>query len=106
MPYLSASPPTKTPPSRPPHNGPLRIRHRNSVPDHLGTTEGHRSMTDTADFGTFGRFTETPVDGMSPQMKDAYQYTRELRDLVPGPHKIWLANPTLFKTIVPTGAYY
>src|SRR6476646_6142344 len=35
MPYLSASPPTKTPPSRPPHNGPLQIRHRNSVPDHL-----------------------------------------------------------------------
>jgi 4-carboxymuconolactone decarboxylase len=63
-------------------------------------------MSDTADFGTFGRFTETPVDGMSPQMKDAYQYTRELRGLVPGPHKIWLANPTLSKTIVPTGAYY
>ena len=31
-------------------------------------------MSDTADFGTFGRFAETPVDGMSPQMKDAYQY--------------------------------
>src|SRR5246127_4805654 len=63
-------------------------------------------MSDTADFGTFGRFTETPVDGMSPQMKDAYQYTRELRGLVPGPHKIWLANPGLSRTIVPTGAYF
>jgi 4-carboxymuconolactone decarboxylase len=29
-----------------------------------------------------------------------------LRGLVPGPHKIWLANPELSKTIVPTGAYY
>ena len=30
----------------------------------------------------------------------------KLRGQVPGPHKIWLANPTLSKTIVPTGAYY
>ena len=56
--------------------------------------------------GTFGRFTETPVDAMSPDMKAAYDYTRELRGQVPGPHKIWLANPHLAKTIVPTGAYY
>ena len=63
-------------------------------------------MTDTSDFGTFGRFVETPVDAMSPQMKEAYDFTRELRGLVPGPHKIWLANPTLSKTIVPTGAYF
>jgi 4-carboxymuconolactone decarboxylase len=29
-----------------------------------------------------------------------------LRGLVPGPHKIWLANPALSQTIVPTGAYF
>lgn len=63
-------------------------------------------MTDSSDFGTFGRFTETPVEAMSPDMKGAYEFTRELRGLVPGPHKIWLANPKLSKTIVPTGAYY
>jgi 4-carboxymuconolactone decarboxylase len=63
-------------------------------------------VSDTSDFGTFGRFVETPVDDMPPQMKDAYDFTRELRGLVPGPHKIWLANPTLSKTIVPTGAYF
>ena len=63
-------------------------------------------MSDTPDFGTFGRFAETPVDQMSPQMRDAYDYTHKLRGVVPGPHKIWLANPTLSKTIVPTGAYY
>ena len=29
-----------------------------------------------------------------------------MRGVVPGPHRIWLANPTLSKTIVPTGEYY
>ena len=29
-----------------------------------------------------------------------------LRGLVPGPHRIWLANPTLSRAIVPTGEYY
>lgn len=63
-------------------------------------------MSDATDFGTFGRFVETPVDQMEPPMKRAYDVTRELRGLVPGPHKIWLANPTLSTTIVPTGAYF
>jgi 4-carboxymuconolactone decarboxylase len=61
--------------------------------------------TDT-DFGTFGRFVETPVDEMPPAMKQAYEFTRKLRGLVPGPHRIWLANPALSMTIVPTGAYF
>lgn len=63
-------------------------------------------MTTSRDFGTFGRYVETPVDTMSPEMKEAYDFTLGLRGLVPGPHKIWLANPTLSKTIVPTGAYF
>jgi 4-carboxymuconolactone decarboxylase len=63
-------------------------------------------MTDNADFGTFGRFSETPVEDMAPDMKQAYDVTRSLRGLVPGPHKIWVANPTLSQTIVPTGAYF
>lgn len=63
-------------------------------------------MTDSTDFGTFGRFTETSVAAMPPDMGTAYEFTRELRGLVPGPHKIWLANPKLSTTIVPTGAYY
>ncbi|WP_375481066.1 carboxymuconolactone decarboxylase family protein [uncultured Jatrophihabitans sp.] len=61
---------------------------------------------DPSDFGTFGRFVETPVDKMPTDMKDAYNYTVSLRGLVPGPHKIWLCNPTLAKTVVPVGAYY
>jgi 4-carboxymuconolactone decarboxylase len=58
------------------------------------------------DFGTFGRYVETPVGEMDADMKSAYDYTLKLRGLVPGPHKIWLANPALSRTIVPTGAYY
>ena len=63
-------------------------------------------MTSADNFGTFGRFVETPVDAMAPDTRAAYDFTRELRGLIPGPHKIWLANPTLSRTIVPTGAYY
>lgn len=61
---------------------------------------------DPSDFGTFGRYAETPVEEMPPEMRSAYEYTRQLRGLVPGPHKIWLANPGLSKAIVPTGAYF
>ena len=49
---------------------------------------------------------ETPVASMSPEMRDAYEFTKRLRGLVPGPHRIWLANPELSKTIVPIGGYY
>ena len=63
-------------------------------------------MADNPDFGTFGRYEEVPVNKMSPEMKDAYDYTLKIRGLVPGPHKIWVANPALSKTIVPTGYYY
>ena len=63
-------------------------------------------MADDPDFGTFGRYQETPAGQMAPDMRDAYEFTKGLRGLVPGPHKIWLANPKLSKTVVPTGAYY
>ncbi len=63
-------------------------------------------MAETSDFGTFGRYHEVPVGEMSAEMKDAYDMTIRLRGQVPGPHKIWLANPALSKTVVPIGAYY
>jgi 4-carboxymuconolactone decarboxylase len=63
-------------------------------------------MSENPDFRTFGRYRETPVDEMPPQMKTAYDLTTQLRGFVPGPHKIWLANPKLSQTIVPTGAYF
>jgi 4-carboxymuconolactone decarboxylase len=63
-------------------------------------------MSESPDFGTFGRYQETPVDQMAPEMKAAYDFTTRLRGFLPGPHKIWLANPRLSQTIVPTGAYF
>ena len=63
-------------------------------------------MPDDADFGSFGRYVEIAVEQMPAEMRDAYDFTRSLRGLVPGPHRIWVANPALSKTIVPTGAYF
>lgn len=63
-------------------------------------------MTDTSDFGTFGRYHEVPVGEMSPEMRHAYDTTTRLRGQVPGPHKIWLANPAMSEALVPVGAYY
>jgi 4-carboxymuconolactone decarboxylase len=70
------------------------------------TNEIKALLEDPDAFGTFGRFTETPVDQMPPEMREAFDYTVQLRGLVPGPHKIWAANPALLKTIAPVGAYY
>ena len=39
-------------------------------------------MEGSSDFGTFGRFAETPVGRMPQDMKAAYEFTRELRGLV------------------------
>ncbi|NNM62036.1 MAG: carboxymuconolactone decarboxylase [Steroidobacteraceae bacterium] len=63
-------------------------------------------MHDAGDFGTFGRFVETPVDQMGDATRKAYDRTLQLRGLVPGPHKIWLANPKLLESIVTVGAYF
>jgi 4-carboxymuconolactone decarboxylase len=64
------------------------------------------AMRDNPVFGSFGRFQETPKAEMSPDMKAAFDFTIKLRGEVPGPHKIWICNPKLSETIVPTGAYY
>ena len=56
--------------------------------------------------GTFGRYRETPVEEMPTDMQDAYELVMRLRGGVPGPHKIWLANPKLITAIVTTGAYF
>ena len=65
-----------------------------------------KSLIDAGDFGSFGRYEEVAVAQMSPTMKEAYEYTMQQRGIVPGPHKIWLANAALSRTIVPVGAYY
>src|ERR1700723_586044 len=64
------------------------------------------AMKNNPVFGSFGRFQETPKAEMPPDMKAAFDFTMRLRGEVPGPHKIWICNPKLSETIVPTGAYY
>jgi 4-carboxymuconolactone decarboxylase len=58
------------------------------------------------DFGTWGRYTEIPVEKMTPDQKKAYEFALKNRGQVPGPYKIWLQNPKLIEVMVPLGAYY
>jgi 4-carboxymuconolactone decarboxylase len=68
--------------------------------------EAKAILEDPEAFGTFGRFVETPVEHMPAAMREAFDFTMGLRGLVPGPHKIWAANPALLTTIAPVGAYF
>jgi 4-carboxymuconolactone decarboxylase len=63
-------------------------------------------MSETSDFGTFGRYRELPLDRMTTDQKRAFEFTVKERGLVPGPYKIWLQNPKLMEVMVPLGAYY
>jgi len=63
-------------------------------------------VADNIDFGTFGRFAETPAGAMGAEMRSAYEYTLKLRGLVPGPHKMYAAHQRPLITIVATGAYF
>jgi 4-carboxymuconolactone decarboxylase len=71
-----------------------------------GSEQSAATKPEATDFGTFGRFEETSVDDMPADMREAYDFTMKLRGMVPGPHRIWLANPELSKAVVPIGAYY
>ena len=59
-----------------------------------------------ADFGTFGRYSEIPLEKMTVEQKKAYEFTMKERGQVPGPYKIFLQNPKLIEVMVPLGAYY
>lgn len=59
-----------------------------------------------ADRTTFGRYTEIPLDQMSPEQRKGYDYVMRERDMCPGPYKIWVENPPLMNLMVPLGAYY
>lgn len=52
-------------------------------------------MPDNPDFGTFSCFAERPLNDMPADQWAAYAFTMERRGQIPGPHKIWLANPKL-----------
>lgn len=63
-------------------------------------------MSEHSTFGTFGRYTEIPVEQMTVEQKKAYDLMIEERGEVSGPYKIWLQNPTLMQVMVPIGKYF
>src|SRR4029077_9812668 len=75
-------------------------------PAHQTNSNWRRSMSGTSDFGTFGRYTELPLDKMTAEQKRAYEFTVKQRGEVPGPYKIWSQNPKLIEVMVPLGNYY
>ena len=42
----------------------------------------------TSTFGTFGRYTEIPLDQMTREQRTGYDFEVKERGEVPGPHKI------------------
>lgn len=63
-------------------------------------------MSGHSTFGTFGRYTEIPVEQMTVEQKKAYDLMIEERGEVSGPYKIWLQNPNLMRVMVPIGKYF
>src|SRR5262245_30065148 len=61
-------------------------------------------MSDTA---TFGRYTEIPVDKMSPAQRDGYRFLVDgPRGRLPGPYKVWVHNPKLVHAAAPLGQHF
>ena len=46
---------------------------------------------------TFGRYTEIPYDGMTPEQQEGYRFLVEVRGAAGGPSKIWVHNPKLVR---------
>jgi 4-carboxymuconolactone decarboxylase len=68
--------------------------------------EREEFMTNTPMFGTFGRYTEIPINDMTPAQKKGYDSVVRERGQAPGPYKIWLQNAPLMQIMVPVGEYF
>ena len=61
-------------------------------------------MSDTP---TFGRYTEIPVDRMTPEQREGYRFLIEgPRGRLPGPYKVWVHNPKLVHAAAPLGQHF
>jgi 4-carboxymuconolactone decarboxylase len=61
-------------------------------------------MSDTP---TFGRYTETPVDQMTPAQQEGYRFLIDgPRGRLPGPYKVWVHNPKLVHAAAPLGNHF
>ena len=82
--------------------------------DHNGAEQAHQSayltrrkeMTVASDYGTFGRYTEIPLDQMTPAQRKGYDLVSGERGEVPGPYKILVQNPNLLEVLAPIGTYF
>jgi 4-carboxymuconolactone decarboxylase len=61
-------------------------------------------MTDTP---TFGRYTELPVEQMTPEQQAGYRLLVDgPRGRLPGPYRAWVHNPKLVHAIAPLGDHF
>jgi len=60
-----------------------------------------------SDAPTFGRYTEMPVDLMTPEQREGYRFLVEgPRGRLPGPYKVWVHNPKLVRAAAPLGQHF
>ena len=56
---------------------------------------------------TFGRYSEIPVDRMTPEQRDGYRFLVDgPRGRLPGPYKVWVHNPKLVHAAAPLGQHF
>jgi 4-carboxymuconolactone decarboxylase len=56
---------------------------------------------------TVGRYTEIPVDRMTPEQRDGYRaMVNGRRGRLPGPYKVWVHNPKLLRAAAPLGEHF
>jgi 4-carboxymuconolactone decarboxylase len=55
---------------------------------------------------TFGRYSEIPLDKMTPDQRSGYDAIIRDRGMNPGPYKIWVEDAPVMKLMVPLGVYY
>ncbi len=61
-------------------------------------------MTNTP---TFGRYTELPLDQITPEQQAGYRYLVDgPRGRLPGPYKVWIHNPDLVRAADPLGRHF
>jgi 4-carboxymuconolactone decarboxylase len=60
-----------------------------------------------SDQATFGRYTEIPVEKMTPEQQKGYRFLVDgPRGRLPGPYKVWVHNPALVHAAAPLGQHF
>jgi len=60
-----------------------------------------------SDKATFGRYSEIPVDAMTPEQREGYRFLVDgPRGRLPGPYKVWVHNSKLVHAAAPLGQHF